>query len=73
MRIVADFLIVIGAMLLTATLSIIAIAVGHVPADEYPLMVTVVMAAMVGSAMVTAGILVHIRKWQKDWSQPSPG
>jgi len=28
---------------------------------------------MVGSAMVTAGILVHIRKWQKDWSQPSPG
>ncbi len=65
MRVVADFLIVIGAMLLTAALSIIAIEVGHVPSEEYPLLVTVVMAAMLGSAMVTAGILVHLRKWQK--------
>jgi hypothetical protein len=65
MRIVADFLIVIGAMLLTAAMSIIAIAMGHIPADEYPVLVTVVLAAMVGTAMVTAGILVHLRKWQK--------
>jgi len=69
MRIVADFLIVIGAMLLIGTMSIIAIAAGHVPSDEYPLLVTVVMAAMVGVAMVTTGILVHLRKWQKEWQK----
>jgi uncharacterized membrane protein YhaH (DUF805 family) len=66
MRVVADFLIVIGAMLLTAAASIIAIEVGHVPPQEYPLLVIVVMAAMVGVAMVTAGILVHLRRWQRD-------
>lgn len=66
MRVVADFLIVIGAMVLTGTLSIIAIAVGRVPGDEEPLLVIVVMAAMVGAAMVTAGILVHLRKWQRE-------
>jgi len=38
---------------------------GHVPVQEYPLLVTVVMAAMLGTAMVTAGILIHLRKWQK--------
>jgi hypothetical protein len=65
MRIVADFLIVLGAMLLTAAMSIIAIEMGHVPAPEYPLLVTVVMGAMLGTAMVTTGILVHLRKWQK--------
>jgi uncharacterized iron-regulated membrane protein len=32
-------------------------------------LVTVVMAAMVGVAMVTTGILVHLRKWQKDWQK----
>jgi len=65
MRVVADFLIVIGAMLLTAAVCIIAIEAGHIPAQDYPVMVTVVMAAMLGSAMVTAGILVHLRRWQK--------
>ena len=53
-------------MLLTGTMSIIAIAAGHVPAEEYPVLVTVVMAAMVGVAMLTTGILVHLRKWQKE-------
>jgi Na+/H+-dicarboxylate symporter len=65
MRVVADFLIVIGAMLLMAAMCIIAIEMGHVPVQEYPLLVTVVMAAMLGTAMVTVGILVHLRKWQK--------
>jgi hypothetical protein len=66
MRVVADFLIAIGAMLLTGALCIIAIAVGRVPGEEEPIMVVVVMAAMVGALMFTAGILVHLRKWQKD-------
>jgi hypothetical protein len=66
MRVVADFLIAIGAMLLTGTFCIIAIAVGRVPAQDEPIMVIVVMAAMAGALMFTAGILVHLRKWQKD-------
>ncbi len=65
MRVVADFLIVIGAMLLTGTLSIIAIAVGHVTPQEEAMLVIVVMAAMVGAAMFTTGILVHLRRSQR--------
>jgi hypothetical protein len=65
MRVVADFLIVIGAMLLTGTLSIVAIAIGHVSGQDQPLLVVVVMAAMVGSAMFSTGILVHLRRSQK--------
>jgi hypothetical protein len=66
MRVVADFLIVIGAMVLTGTTGIIAIAVGHVPGPDARLLVVVLMAAMVGTAMLTTGILVHLRKWQKN-------
>jgi uncharacterized membrane protein len=66
MRVVADFLIAIGMMLLTGALCIIAIAVGHVPAQDEPVLVVVVMAAMLGALMFTAGILVHLRKWQKE-------
>jgi hypothetical protein len=65
MRVVADFLIVIGAMLLTGALSIIAIAVGHVTPQEEALLVVVVLAAMLGAAMFTTGILVHLRRSQR--------
>jgi len=65
MRVVADFLIVIGAMLLTGTLGIIAIAVGNVNGQYMSLMVPVLLAAMLGAGMFTAGILVHLRKWQR--------
>ena len=66
MRVVADFLIVIGAMVLTGTMGIIAIAVGHVGGQDARLLVVVLMAAMLGAGMFTAGILVHLRKWQKN-------
>ncbi len=71
MRVVADFLIVIGVMLLTAMLGVIAVAVGHVSPQEAPfgLLVIVLMAGMLGAGMLTAGVLVHLRKWQKDWRQ----
>ncbi len=66
MRVVADFLIVIGAVLLTGTLSIIAIAVGHVSPQEEAMLVVVVMAAMLGAAMFATGILVHMRRTQRN-------
>jgi hypothetical protein len=66
MRVVADFMIVIGAMLLTGTLSIIAIAIGHVAPQEEALLVVIVMAAMIGAGLFTTGILVHLRRWQRD-------
>jgi hypothetical protein len=73
MRVVADFLIVIGAMLLTGTagvvaLATIAVAVSHSQPMGAPfgLLIMVLMAGMLGAGMLTAGILVHLRKWQKD-------
>ena len=68
MRVVADFLIVIGVMLLTGMLGVMAVAVGHVSPHEAPfgLLVIVLMAGMLGAGMLTAGILVHLRKWQQD-------
>ncbi len=59
-------MIVIGAMLLTGTLSIIAIAIGHVTPQEEALLVVIVMAAMIGAGLFTTGILVHLRRWQRD-------
>jgi hypothetical protein len=53
-------------MVLTGTAGIIAIAVGHVSGQDARLLVVVLMAAMVGTAMLTTGILVHLRKWQKN-------
>ena len=67
MRVVADFLIVIGVMLLTGMLGVMAVAVGHVsPHDPFGLLVIVLMAGMLGAGMLTAGVLVHLRKWQQD-------
>jgi len=66
MRVVADFLIVIGAMVLTGALGIIAIAVGHVGGQDARLLVVVLMAAMLGAGMFTTGILVHLRRWQRN-------
>ncbi|GEM_PF-3134446 len=65
MRVLADFMIVIGAMLLTGTISIIIIAVGHVTPQEEAMLVVIVMAAMIGAALFTAGILVHLRMSQR--------
>jgi hypothetical protein len=66
MRVVADFLIVIGAMLVTLTMGLLAIAVGHVSGQDARLMVIVLMAATLGAGMFTAGILIHLRRWQRD-------
>ena len=70
MRVVADFLIVIGVMLLTAASGLMLIGVvalvGHVSRTDAQLLVLLVMASVLGSAMLTTGILVHLRKWQKD-------
>lgn len=73
MRVVADFLIVIGAMLLTGTagvmgLSVIAVAVSHTQPIGAPfgLLIMVLMAGMLGAGMFTTGILLHLRKWQND-------
>ena len=53
-------------MVLTGTMGIIAIAVGHVGGQDARLLVVVLMAAMLGAGMFTAGILVHLRKWQRN-------
>lgn len=70
MRVVADFLIVIGAMVLTGTAGILIVAVGLATARVDPrvfdMLVIVIMAAMVGAAMFTTGILVHLRRSQKN-------
>jgi hypothetical protein len=66
MRVVADFLIVIGAMLLTGATGMIAIGVGHVSGEEEPLMVFSLMFAILGAGMFTAGILVHLRRSQRN-------
>lgn len=62
MRILADFLVVIGAMLLTGTLCIIGIFSGQGTRENAPLLFYIVMFAMLGAAMLATGILVHLRK-----------
>jgi hypothetical protein len=73
MRVVADFLIVIGAMLLTGTGGVIALTVIAVAVSRnqplgapFGLLIMVLMAGMLGAGMLTTGILVHLRRWQKD-------
>lgn len=71
MRIIADFMIVIGVMVMTGAAGVLtsamaeAIAHVHLSPDENALWVLTIMAGMIGSGMVAAGILVHLRRTQK--------
>jgi hypothetical protein len=72
MRIIADFMIVIGVMVMTAAAGLLAagmataIAHVHLSPDENALWVITIMAGVLGAGLCTAGILVHLRRWQKN-------
>jgi hypothetical protein len=72
MRIIADFMIVIGVMVMTGAAGVLAagmaeaIAHVHLSPDENALWVLTIMAGMLGAGMFAAGILVHLRRSQKN-------
>ena len=66
MRVIADFLIVLGVMVVTGTGWIMLAAIGRVDPTQNGLWALTILLSMLGAAMVTAGVLVHLRKWQGD-------
>lgn len=66
MRVIADFLIVLGVMVLTGTGWIMLAAIGRVDPAQNGLWALTILASMLGAAMFTTGVLVHLRKSQGD-------